>query len=494
MTVLDHVRRYRRAEGWRGLTEFAGLLALDNQTHDVPALRRNADLVAELFTARGATMEILELEGAAPLVTGQLGTDPRKPTIGVYVHYDGQPAGPAGWHTPPFEPTLKAGDRTIPLPGAGEPVDDDWRLFARGSADDKAPLAALLVAVAELRAGAAEQAVNLVFCFEGEEESGSPHLRDYLERYRDRLRADTWLICDGPVHHTGAPQVVLGVRGYCGVELTVYGPGHELHSGHYGNWAPNPALRLAQLLASCKGPDGRVTIDGFYDSTRPPSAAGLAALADLPPVEEALLGQLGFAAAEVPGSRLVDRLMWPSFNVKGLAAADVGAAARNVVPASATASVDIRLAAGNDAGHMIGLVRAHLERQGYLVLDRDPTDDERRTHPLLARLDGEIGYPAMRTSLDEPVVAHLADAATRAGGRQALVMPTLGGSVPLSYLAEILRAPTVVLPIANHDNNQHAANENLRLGNLWYGVDLFAALLTAEPPRTAGPGGPAGPA
>ncbi len=482
--MLDEVRRYRQSEGWRGLAEFAALLAHDNQTHDVVALRRNAAAVADLFTARGATMEVLELDGAAPLVTGQLGTDPRRPTIGVYVHYDGQPAPAAGWSTPPFEPTLKAADgRTVPFPGAGDPIDDDWRLFARGSADDKAPLAAMLIAVDALRAAGVEQTVNLVFCFEGEEESGSPHLRDYLERYRDRLRADAWLICDGPAHHTGAPQVVLGVRGYCGVELTVYGPGRELHSGHYGNWAPNPALRLAQLLASCKGPDGRVTIDGFYDTTRPPSEAEAAALAGLPPVEVALLDEFGLAEAEVPGSRLVDRLMWPSFNVKGLAAADTGAGARNVVPATATASIDIRLAAGNDAGHMIGLVRAHLERQGYHVLDRDPTDDERRKHPLLVRLRGEVGYPAMRTPIDEPIVAHLASVASAAADRDAVVMPTLGGSVPLFHVAEILRAPTVVLPIANHDNNQHAADENLRLGNLWYGVDLFSQLLTTEPPR-----------
>jgi acetylornithine deacetylase/succinyl-diaminopimelate desuccinylase-like protein len=480
--MLDAVRRYRTTEGWRGLAEFATLLALDNQTHDVTALKRNADAIAEAFTARGATMEILRLDDdTAPLVTGRLGHDPGRPTIGVYVHYDGQPASPAGWQTPPFEPTLKADGEPIPLPGAGDLIDDDWRLYARGAADDKAPLAALLMAVDALRAAGAEQAVNLVFCFEGEEESGSPHLRAYLERYRDRLRADTWLICDGPVHHTGAPQVVLGVRGYCGIELTVYGPAHEVHSGHYGNWVPNPALRLAQILSSCKGSDGRVTIDGFYDTTRPPSEVELEALKNLPPVEQQLLDQLGLADAEVPGSRLVDRLMWPSFNVKGLAAADVGANARNVVPSTATASVDIRLAAGNDGAHMVGLVRAHLERLGYHVVDRDPTPDERRRHPQLVRLDTEIGYPAMRTPLSEPIIGHISAAAARAAGREALVMPTLGGSVPLHDVAEILGAPTIVLPIANHDNNQHAANENLRLGNLWYGVDLWAELLTTPP-------------
>lgn len=486
--MLDEVRRYRRAEGWRGLAEFADLLALDNQTHDVDALRRNADAVAGLFAARGVAMAVLHLrDGVAPLVTGRLGDDPTRPTIGVYVHYDGQPAGRAGWHTPPFEPTLKATDgSTIPLPGAGDDIDDEWRLYARGVADDKAPLAALLIAIDALSSAGIEPSVNLVFCFEGEEESGSPHLREYLERHRDRLTADAWLLCDGPVHHSGAPQVVLGVRGYCGIELTVYGPAHELHSGHYGNWVPNPVLGLAHLLASCKDDAGRVTIDGFYDTTREPSDAELAALAGLPPVEETLLGQFDIAAAEVPGSRLVDRLMWPSFNVKGIRAADVGADARNVIPATATASIDIRLAAGNDAGHMVELVRAHLRKQGHHVVDREPTPAERREHPRIVRLDAELGYPAMRTPLSEPIVGHLAGVAGAAAGRPAIVMPTLGGSVPLHHVAEILGAPAVGLPIANNDNNQHAPNENLRLGNLWYGVDLFAALLATELTTGAG--------
>lgn len=488
--MLDEVRRHRVSEGWRGLAEFANLLALDNQTHDVAAVTRNADAVVEMFAARGAVMEIHRLDGVAPLVTGTFGAEPTRPTIGVYVHYDGQPASPDGWHTPPFEPTLKAGGETIPLPAAGEPIDDEWRIHARGAADDKAPLAALAMALDALRATGAEPAVNLVFCFEGEEESGSPHLREYLEQHKDRLRADAWLICDGPVHHTGAPQVVLGVRGYCGIELTVFGPAHELHSGHYGNWAPNPALRLARLLASCKDDDGTVTIDGFYDTTRAATEAELAALKGLPPVEDALREQLGIAEAEAPGSRLVDRLMRPSFNVKGIRSADVGGDARNVIPATATASIDIRLAAGNDGEHMVTLVRAHLERQGYLVLDRDPTPDERRAHARIVRLDTEIGYPAMRTPLDEPIVAHLAAVAGTAAGDTAIVMPTLGGSVPLHDVAEILGAPTVVLPIANHDNNQHAANENLRLGNLWYGVDLFAELLTTELSAPPGPAAP----
>jgi acetylornithine deacetylase/succinyl-diaminopimelate desuccinylase-like protein len=477
--LLEAVRGWRREHAAEVLTGFAELLALDNVTGDVPALRRNAAEIVARFRARGAEAEAVGPDGVAPLVVGRVPARPGAPRLGVYVHYDGQPVTPADWATPPFAPTLVAPDGTrVPFPAAGAPVDDEWRLHARAAADDKAPLVALLAALDAVAAAGATPEVELVLCFEGEEESGSTHLGELLAAHADRLAADAWLICDGPVQPGNAPQVVLGVRGFTDLELTVYGPARELHSGHYGNWAPNPALELARLLASMKDAGGRVLIDGFTADTRPPTAAEQAVLDGMPPVEEGLLGRLGLAAAEVPGSRLLDRLMLPSLNVRGLRAADVGPGARNVIPASATASIDIRLAAGDDPARMLDRVRAHVAAQGYLVLDREPTAAERRANQAVARLDARVGYPAARVPLDLPVVGHLREVAARAADAAAIALPTLGGSVPLHHFGEVLGAPTVVLPIANPDNNQHAADENLRLGNLWYGVDLWALLLT----------------
>jgi acetylornithine deacetylase/succinyl-diaminopimelate desuccinylase-like protein len=477
--LLESVRAYRRRHAAKVLSDFAALLALDNVTGDVPALHRNAAAIAEAFTARGARMQVVGHDGVAPVVVGRLDTDPALPTVGVYVHYDGQPVGSGHWRTPPFEPTLCTPDgRAIPFPTAGDLIDDDWRIYARAAADDKAPFAALLTALDALYDAQAQLAVNLVFCFEGEEESGSTHLRAYLQALHDRLRADAWLVCDGPVHHSGAPQIVLGVRGFTGFDLTVYGPLTEIHSGHYGNWAPNPALDLVRLLATCKDDSGQVTIDGFYDSTRPVTEADHAALRALPAVESELLHRLGLSEAEIPGGRLTDQMMRPSFNLRGLSAGDVGAQARNAVPAHATASVDIRLAAGDDPDRMLALVRDHVARHGYHVLDREPTGEERRAYRRLARFTATAGYPAVRVPADLPIVARLAQAAGEAAGREAVVMPTLGGSLPLHDLVDVLAVPTVILPIANPDNNQHAANENLRVGQLWYGVDLWALLLT----------------
>jgi acetylornithine deacetylase/succinyl-diaminopimelate desuccinylase-like protein len=479
-SFLEAVRSYRRQNSWHILKDFASLAALPNETHDLAALRVNAQAIADLFRARGAVMEVVERPGVAPLVVGRVDGGPALPTLGVYAHYDGQPAPPAGWNTPPFTPTLLSGTGVVlPIDPSAGPIQDDWRLFARGAADDKAPFMALGVALEAVRAARMSPRVNLVLCFEGEEESGSPHLADYLQDVADRLRADAWIICDGPVHSTGAPQVALGVRGYVGFELTVYGPVADIHSGHYGNWAPNPALDLVHLLASCKRPDGTVAIDGFYDTAGTLSDADRGFLDGLPRAESALLDRLGLAEAEMPGSRLHDRLMLPSFNIRGLSAGSVAPHTRNVIPATATASVDMRLAATDDPDRMIGLVRTHLQRQGYHVVASDPTAAERRQHRHIARLVPHAGYRGVRASADLPIVRHVAQAATAAAGQEALVIPSLGGSVPLYPVADVLRAPAIILPIANSDNNQHAANENLRLGQLWYGVDLWSLLLVS---------------
>jgi acetylornithine deacetylase/succinyl-diaminopimelate desuccinylase-like protein len=477
VTALDAVRGWRREHAAEVLREFAELVALENVTGDVPALRRNAEAIVPALRARGVEAEAVGPDGVAPLVVGRVPARPGAPRLGLYAHYDGQPVTPADWATPPFRPTLVGPDgATVPLPAPGEPVDDEWRLHGRAAADDKAPIAALLAALDAL--DGTEREVELVLCLEGEEESGSPHLGELLAAHADRLAAHAWLICDGPVRQGNAPQVVLGVRGFTDLELTVYGPARELHSGHYGNWAPNPALALARLLASMKDDAGRVTIDGFAADTRMPTEAEQAALDAMPAVEDELLDRLGLAAAEVPGSRLLDRLMLPSLNVRGLHAADVGPAARNVIPAYATASIDIRLAAGDQPQRMLDRVRDHVAKQGYLVVDREPTGAERRAHPAIARIDARIGYPAARARADLPIVGHLLELAGRAADRPAVALPTLGGSVPLHHFEQALGTPTVILPIANPDNNQHAADENLRLGNLWYGVDLFALLLT----------------
>ncbi|MEE8375558.1 MAG: M20/M25/M40 family metallo-hydrolase [Acidimicrobiia bacterium] len=477
--------RYRKEHGWEVLRDFATLLEIPNVTGDTHDLSRNAEELVRWFEARGGLMEIVELSGASPVVIGELRTISPTATLGVYVHYDGQPVDPANWTTSPFSPTLASGPWhgggvELEFPGPGDEIDPEWRIYARAASDDKTPFAAMVGALDALEKAGIERSVDLVFLFEGEEESGSPNLGRYMKHLTSRLTADAWLLCDGPVHPTRVPQVAFGVRGYCGFELTFYGPERELHSGHYGNWVPNPAMELASFIAGCKDDTGTVTIDGFYDDTEPITAADRSAIDALPPVEDRLQAELGFGGPEVDGGLYPDRLMLPSFNVRGMSAGAVGQNARNVVPAEATVSVDIRLAAGDVPHHMLDLVEARLMSHGYEVLNREPTGEERRSYRYLAKLTRDAGYRAARIPMDSPLAETLLGVCDVASNDKVVALPTFGGSIPLYQFEEILNAPLAILPIANHDNNQHAPDENLRIANLWYGIDLWATILTTD--------------
>ncbi len=485
------VTAFRRAHEAEILRDFAALLRLPNVASDSVGIRRNADHIRSQLEKRGVAAELWTIAGAPPIVYGTLethGVDKTlgaERTLGIYVHYDGQPVDTAEWTHPPFEPTLlsaaiEAGGEVLPFPSPGEPTDPEWRIYARAAGDDKAPLAALFAALDALSAAGISRTSNLVFLFEGEEEAGSPHLGAYLERHRDRLDVDLWLICDGPAHQSRRPQLVFGVRGVTSFEITVYGATRNLHSGHYGNWSPNPALMLSQLLASMKDAEGHVVIADFYDSTVPPGEAERAAIAALPEIDPALRRELGLAATEAGNATLAERILLPSLNVRGFESGAVGDKSRNVIPNRATASLDVRLAKGNDPQAMLDLVEAHIRARGYHIVRHEPDLETRLTHAKIAKIVRGSGYKAARTAMDLPVAQSVITAAEQASPEPLVLMPTLGGSLPLYLFTETLARPVVIVPIANHDNNQHAPDENLRLANLWYGIDLMAALLTME--------------
>ncbi|GIV57186.1 MAG: acetylornithine deacetylase [Rhodothermaceae bacterium] len=483
--AVEVARAYRAVHAAEILAGFAELLAIPNVATDSAGIHRNADYLREAFARRGFTVELLKVPGAPPLVYGERRVPGATRTLGLYVHYDGQPVDPTRWTHGPWTPTLytasmEASGTPRPLPAPGEPVDPEWYLYARSAGDDKAPLAALLAALDALNAAGLGLTSNVKLLFDGEEERGSPHLKDYLERFGDRYAdVDVWLFCDGPVHQSRRPQLVFGVRGVTGMEITVYGATRSLHSGHYGNWAPVPGIRLAHLLASMKAEDGTVLIDGFYDTVEPLSETERAALAALPHYDDALRRELGLAETEANNAPLAERLMLPSLTVRGLASGNTGALARNVIPATATATLGIRLVKGNDPEHMLDLVEAHIRRQGYHIVYEEPDLATRLRYPKIARVDRrEGGYPAARTPMDLPITGRLVEAVTAAAAEPPLMVPALGGSLPLYLFSDVLGQPFVIVPIANHDDNQHAPDENLRLANLFYGIDLFAALLT----------------
>lgn len=484
LTPVETARAYRQNNAAKILLDYAELLKIPNVADDSVNIRRNAVYIADQFMQRGVEMEVLELPGAPPLIIGHLTRAGAARTIGIYAHYDGQPVDPSRWRQSPWTPTLytqdiDAGGEPRAFPEAGEEIDPEWRLYARASGDDKVPFPCLWTALDALEGAQIATTSNFVFLFEGEEEDGSPHLAEYLRAFKDKLEADLWLIFDGPVHQSRRPQLVFGVRGITSMEITVYGASRNLHSGHYGNWAPNPAMMLAQLLASMKDRDGNVVIEGFYDSADPIGAREREALANLPPIDEALMRELGMARAEGRGEPLSERLLLPSLNVRGLESANVGDKARNVIPSTAIAAIDIRMVKGNEPEKMMDLVESHIEGQGFYIVREDPDMETRLAHPRVARVErSESGYVAARTSMDHPIVEPLKAAIENASDDEIVLMPSLGGSLPLYLFNEILERPVVIVPIANHDDNQHAPNENIRIANLWYGIDLMAGILT----------------
>ncbi len=480
--AAESVREFRRANEHRILNELIELLAIPNVATDAPNIQRNAEKLKAMLEARGLRVQFLPVAGRGPAVFAELVTPGATRTAIFYAHYDGQPTDATRWTgTKPWEPALRtksleAGGTLILFPSTGTAYQDDWRIYARSASDDKSPIVALLAALDALRTKKIPLAVNLKLILDSEEEAGSPNLAKVLAAHAELFRGDVLLTIDGPVHQSGGPLIFFGNRGVTDVNITVYGPTRALHSGHYGNWAPNPAFHLARLLASMKDADGRVLIEGFYDDVAPLSEREKQALAELPANDADLMHELHFSKAEGSGKKLVELINQPSLNIRGIQSAYVGAQSQNIIPTKAEASLDLRLVRNIDPQRQVERVVAHIRKQGFYVTSGEPTNEEREKYPFIAQVTGGPGYPASRTPIDLPVSRAVVRVVEEAMGAPVVKMPTLGGSAPM-YLFENMKLPVIGVPIVNHDNNQHSENENLRLGNLWRGMEIFGALL-----------------
>jgi acetylornithine deacetylase/succinyl-diaminopimelate desuccinylase-like protein len=473
------VAEWRAGNERRIVDEFLGLLALPNVAREEADMRRNADHLAEMFRRRGFQVELGEGAGP-PVVLARLPAENPRGTITLYIHYDGQAVDPAEWtHCGPFDPCVVGPSGKVALDASLTRFDPEWRVYGRSASDDKGPIMATLAAVDALRAIGAAPAWSLVVVLDGQEEAGSANFRRFARERGELLRGDLALTLDGPRHPSGRPTLYYGVRGGATVTLTVFTAKGDLHSGNYGNWAPDPSIRLGRLLASMKDEDGRVLIDGFYDDVTPLTATEREALAAMPSVEASLARTFGIAEPERPAERLEAKLNQPTLNVLAMeAGGGLSAPGRTAIPAFAAARVAMRLVQGIDPEKQVGLVVAHVRKQGYHVVEnRGPTDEERLAHPLLARIDGRGGSRASRVSMDEPMTRKVAAVLTR-DGVPPVRLPTLGGSMPFGELSDGLGMPTVGVSLVNHDNNQHGPDENLRLQNLWEGIELLAGIMT----------------
>jgi len=482
------IEAYRNEHAPAILSEYRELLNIPNVAADINNIRRNAEWIMQAFEERGIEMELLTLPDnpdAPPAIFGERNEPGAERTLIIYVHYDGQPVDPSNWTHDPWTPTLysaapEEGGEPIPFPNEGEKVKPEWRIYGRSASDDKVPLITMLATLDALQENDISLTSNLKFFFDGEEETGSPHVRRYLERYKDKLNGDAWLFFDGPMHQSGRPQVVFGVRGVTGMEITVYGANRSLHSGHYGGWAPVPGQMLVNLLTSMKEETGNILIDGFYDSTVPITEADRKAFLTLPGYDDDIRRELGLRWTEFEDRELIESYMYPTLTIRGLQSGNVGEQARNVIPSKATATLGIRLAKGNDPEMMKDLVEKHIEQQGYRIVREEPDQDTRLKYNKIAKVTRKGGYPAVRTPIDHPMAQQIVGAIERVSSDEVILYPTFGGSLPLYHFTEVLDAPIVIVPIANHDNNQHAPDENIRIGNIWYGMEAYSSIFTME--------------
>ena len=477
----DAVIAYVAAHQRDIVQQFAELLAIPNVASDSANMRRNAEYIAAQLTKRGVRARLLEESGGPPIVFGELQAPGARKTVMIYAHYDGQKVDPSQWATPPWTPTVRdapfeQGGKIVALDALPRNVPGEWWIYARSAGDDKTPIQAVLSALDALKANGTLPMVNLKFFFEGEEEAGSPHLAAAFEKYQDLLKGDVWLLCDGPVHQTRKPQVYFGARGITEVEMTVYGPTRSLHSGHYGNWAPNPGALMAELIASMRDSNGKIKIAAFYDDVRPLTDAEKQAIGTMPDVDTQMKHELHLAWTEGAPEPLPLRITHPALNVRGIQVGHVGNQAQNAVPTEARASIDFRLVPDEKPERVQQLVEEHIRKQGFYIVRKAPTPDEREEDAKAILLEWGPGYPPARTSMELPVSKALVRTVAEATHQEVVQAPLLGGSIPM-YLF-LKAAPVIGLPVANHDDNQHAQNENLRIQNLYDAIEIFAGVMT----------------
>jgi acetylornithine deacetylase/succinyl-diaminopimelate desuccinylase-like protein len=483
-TLRDQVETYRVAHESEIVGQLDELIRIRSVAADTAGLAAAADRLQALLKERGFETKQLSVgTGAPPLVFGHLRSPGARRTVVFYAHYDGQPVTPSQWRSDPFVPVMRGGssnssEQDVDLKTARSPFDPEWRLFGRAAGDDKASIVAFLAAFDALKASGRKSSVNIKVAWEGEEEAGSPHLAAILRENQQLFASDLWLIGDGPVHQSRRPMIYFGARGMMGLTVTIYGPVKALHDGHYGNWVPNPAAMATTLLAQMRDDDGRILIPGFADLVRPLTPVERAAIDHLPAIEDRLKREFGINRTE-GDEQLPFSLMRPALNIRGIRAGQVGKEATNAIPTDAVISIDFRLVPDQTPQSVRTAVETFLTSKGWTVVTDEPALAQRLAHGRIARLEWEPGYPALRSDMSTPAAGAVIATARKAAKGPVAELPMMGASVPIYLFADIFKVPVIGLPIANHDNNQHAANENLRLQNLWDGIETYAAMLAA---------------
>ncbi len=465
------------------IDELREFVAIPNDALDHSDINRNLSWLTKKFNERGFNSSVLPTEGES-LFFAALPMEDGKPTILFYMHFDGQSVDPSKWDQPdPYKVVLKTMDndewKTLSFDDLKEDVNYDWRLFGRSTSDDKGPIVMFLNTIDLLKKNKVEIPFNIKVILDGEEEKSSAPLPKAVKEYRELLEADFLIISDGPVHSSGKPTIAYGARGITSLTLTTYGPINPQHSGHYGNYAPNPGFQLAQVLAGMKDSDGRVLIDGYYDGISIDEST-MNILQSVPDVAKTINTHLAIKQPEKVGAFYQESMQYPSLNIRGLSSGWVGEKARTIVPASATAEIDIRLVPESDGDRMKNLVKKYIENEGYFVITEVPDITQRMEHEKIITITEGTVTDAFRTDLDNPYGIYLVDTFKKTFSEDVVQIRIMGGTVPIAPFINELKIPAFLVPLVNPDNNQHSPNENLKIGQIAYGIQVFYAIMSTK--------------
>ena len=484
LITKDQIEKFAIDQDQKLFQEFYDFLSIPNDANIPDQLTANIEWCERSFKKRGFKIQRLKTD-RLPLILAEKRFNRNYPTVLFYVQVDGQPVDPTKWfQKDPFLPVLKSMNskgewQEIPWDNLKKDYDEDWRVFARSASDAKAPINSFLIALDIMDEQNLEPNYNIKVIMDMEEEMGSPNLPNAVKKYRKKLKADRLVILDGPRHPSNEPTLTFGARGIATIQLKVHGPKYPQHSGHYGNYVPNPAIRLSQIIASMKNQDGIVTINGFYDGIEISDKARKI-MAQVPDDENEIRRSIGISEIDKVADNYQESIQYPSLNVRGLKSGWVEKEVRTIIPSFALAEIDVRLVKETDPNRLIGLIKEHIQKQGYHITKKDPSDEERMKYGRLITFKSKISYTAFRTPIDSPIGDWLSSAIRNGFEMEPIIKRTSGGSVPISPFVNTLGVPAVTVPTVNPDNNQHSPNENIRVGNLIESVRTHLAIL-AQP-------------
>ncbi|MFK7932719.1 MAG: M20/M25/M40 family metallo-hydrolase [Saprospiraceae bacterium] len=481
-TTFDQIaHRYAQAS----FPAFAEMLGLPNDAHFPNDIEKNVQWSEENFQLRGFKTTRLNTSTVPLLLAEKRSDNENAKTVLIYLQMDGQPTDSSFWYQKtPYTATLKEqregeGWVAIPYEKLRGEINPDWRIFARSTSDAKGPVMMFLTAMDALEELKESPNFNIKIILDFEEELGSPHLPQAVTKFKAALSADMLVIFDGPRHLSNEPTLTFGARGIAKATLVTHGPRFPQHSGHYGNYIPNPALQLAQLLASMKDEDGRVLIDGYYDGIELDEDTKKI-LSAVPDDGKLIRSKIGVAGADKVAPTYQESMQYPSLNIRGLRSAWVGSEVRTIIPASATAEIDVRLVLESNPERLLKLIYQHIENQGFKILDHAPDSRERLQYKKIVQWDSKVSYQAFRTDFNSEVGLWLDRAMRRAHGKAPVKVRTFGGSIPISPFVTTLGIDAVIVPTVNPDNNQHSPNENIRVGNYIDGIKSMMAILSED--------------